>query len=279
MIIYLFSDKNYEYQAHACLKSFEHKVTDDIKIVYFTIGFDSDINTKNLIKIRIPINPVYPKFMYYKPELALKLMEMFPEESAFLFTDVDILFTHRIDFKQYVNDYEYPLAIYLTYEFPFKYKRENNEIIYFNEEKLMKYFNVEKRSMRYQGSGFFTFNRRCTDFLKEWASICKNEYLLEQEEIYFPFPDETAMNICLWKRNATQSLGHIFVNTLKFETIKLIEENKFNETFLGNNIDDYGSDTEYVHESEKVMFYHGIRDTVELEQSLNYLLSKNYHER
>jgi autotransporter strand-loop-strand O-heptosyltransferase len=274
MIIYLFSDKKYEYQAHACLKSFEHKLTDDIKVVYFTVGFDSDITTKNLIKVRVPINLIYPGFTYYKPELALKLMKMFPTESDFLFTDVDVLFTHRMDFKQFVHNYDYPLAIYLTHEFTFKYKKENNEITYATEENLMKYFNLQKRSMRYQGSGFFAFNRNCIDFLKEWTSICKNEYLLEKQEIYFPFTDETAMNICLWKRNATQSLGHIFVNTLKFESIKLIEESNINHTFLGKNIDDYGSDTEYVHDFDKIMFYHGIRDVVELEKSLNYLLPK-----
>ena len=120
MVIYLFSDKNYEYQAHACLQSLEHKITDDIKVVYFTIGFDSNIDTKNLIKVRIPINPVYPKFMYYKPELALKVLEMFPNEHDFFFTDVDILFTHRIDFKQFSHNYDYPLAIYLTHKFPFR---------------------------------------------------------------------------------------------------------------------------------------------------------------
>lgn len=275
MVIYLFSDKKYEYQAHACLRSLEHKITDDIKVVYFTVGFDSDINTKNLTKVWIPINPVYPKLMYYKPELALKLLDMFPDEHDFVFTDVDILFTHRMDFKQFTHTYEYPLAIYLTHEFPFQYKKENNETIYINEETLMDYFNVKKRSMRYQGSGFFSFNRQCIDFLKEWTSICKNQYLLENEETYFPFSDETAMNVCLWKRNATQSLGHIFVNTLKFDTIKLIEENTFYYTFLGNNIDDYGSDTEYVHEPEKIMFYHGIKDNIELQKSLNYLLTNS----
>ena len=50
MVLFLYSDKKYEHQAISCIKSLTHKITDDVKIVYYTVGFDSDFNFKNLYK-------------------------------------------------------------------------------------------------------------------------------------------------------------------------------------------------------------------------------------
>jgi hypothetical protein len=69
----------------------EGKITDDVKIVYFTIGFVSDFTAKNLIKVSIPERD-YPTFHYYKAELSLDVMDMFPDENYFVFTDTDVLF-------------------------------------------------------------------------------------------------------------------------------------------------------------------------------------------
>lgn len=272
MVILLYSDINCEHQAISCIKSFESKITDDIKICYFTIGFDSNFVCKNLFKYRLNhLN--YPNFQFYKAELSLKVLEIFPSERYFIFTDTDILFSRRLDFSKLKHEYSYPLASFGPHEYPFIYEIINEEFIQYNEIKLMDYFNVKQRTIMYQWSCFYAFNRDCKDFLEEYSSMCQNKYLLDRKKWYFPFQDETAFNVCLWKRNATQSFGHIFVNTHLSETVKMVEETILKETTTKNILDTHGQAWEYIKNSEDVIFYHGAKNESDINNTLNYLLN------
>lgn len=266
MILVLFSDKNFEYQSICSIKSIENKITDDIKILYFTIDFDSSFECKNLYKIKIEKINDYPLYNYYKPELCLKSLELFPEENHFIYADSDILYSSQFEFKNFINEYSYPLASCGPHEYPYTYEQFGEKVTIFNETELMKYFNVDKRSMWYLFSCFFTFNRNCTDFLDEWMSMCKNKYLLNKQKVIYPFKDETSFNICLWKRNATVNLGFIFVNTHKSETIKFIEENTV--------IEHHGSHWEYVKNSKDIAFYHGFKEELDIKSGLDILFKK-----
>lgn len=272
MTVILYSDKKCEHQAIFCIKSFESKITNDITILYFTVGFESDFECKNLRKHYIDYLS-YPTFHYYKAELSLLAMKLLPHEENFLFTDTDVLFSKRLDFEKLKTDFSSPLGVFGPHEYPFIYEIINGNYTQYDEKKLMEYFNVRNRSMMYQWSCFYIFNRNCLDFFEEYTSICKNKYLLDRRKIYFPFHDETAFNICLWKRNVTNSLGYIFVNTHTLETVKMVEENSIHNKKLGKNLDALGGDWEYVHNSSDIIFYHGFKDKDSTEEVLNYLIS------
>jgi hypothetical protein len=251
----------------------ERKITDDIKIVYFTIGFISNFTSKNLIKIPIPERN-YPSFHYYKAELSLEVMDMFPEENNFIFTDTDILFSNRVDFNKLAHNHPYPLGVFGPHEYPWIWERVNGEMIIYNETKLMNYMNVPERTIMYQWSCFYVFNRSSYDFFEEYTAFCKNQYLIKRRKEFYPFHDETSFNVCLWKRNATHSLGYVFVNTHILDTVKLVEENLVQNSKLGKNLDQLGGDWEYVHDSKKVILYHGFKDEESTKEVLNYLLSR-----
>lgn len=273
MVIFLYSDKNCEYQAISCIKSFESKITDDLKILYFTIGFESNYECKNLYKKQIYyLN--YPSFHFYKAELSIKALEYFPEEEHFIFTDTDVLFSKRFLPKKLQHNYSYPLAIFGPHEYPFIFEQINGERVIFDEVKLMQYFNVSERSMMYQWSCFYVFNRKCLDFLEEYTSICKNKYLVKRKNVFFPFQDETAFNICLWKRKATKSLGYLMVNTHQWDTVKMVEESNIKELHPQKHLDALGADWEYIDDSSKVILYHGFKEKKDIDNSLNYLISK-----
>ena len=93
----------------ACIKSLTHKIADDIKIVYYTIGFDSSFEFKNLNKVRIEYKPQYPIIHFYKGELALLTMQMFPNE-YYLYTDTDVLFSRNFNFNDHKYNESYPMA-------------------------------------------------------------------------------------------------------------------------------------------------------------------------
>jgi len=274
MVIFLYTNKVCEHQAISCIKSMEPHLTDDIKVVYFTIGFVSNFQIKNLIKVPIPERK-YPTFHYYKAELSLDVIRMFPEEEDFIFTDTDILFSHRMDFHKLIHTNNYPLGVFGPHDQPYIWSRDadgSNFQIY-NEELLMKYFNVTNKSVRYQWSCFYSFNRQCEEFFEEYTSMCKNEYLINRRKWYYPFHDETSFNVCIWKRGGTESLGFVFVNTHDINTVKMVEESTVSDKRLGKNVDEMGSDWEYIHDSTKVLLYHGFKDEVPTRETLNYLLN------
>lgn len=275
MILFLYTDKNCENQAIDCIRSLEPIVPDDMKIVYFTIGFVSTFSSKNLIKVPIPKRE-HANWFYYKPELSLEVMDMFPDETDFFYTDTDILFSPRMDFRKLTHTHPYPLAVYGPHEYPYTFDYVDGQMVQYNEGALMKYLNVPERTLRYQWACFYAYNRLSQDFLEEWASVCNNKYILSRQKTYLPFPDETALNVCLWKRKATESLGFIFVNTHRPETVKLLEETTVINQRLGVLIDNLGEDWEYVHDSNKILFYHGFKGGENTQEALNYLLSEKH---
>ena len=272
MIVMLYSDKSCEYQAISCIKSLIHKITKDVKILYYTVGFKSDFESKNLCKVGIPIKPEYPRFNFYKAELSLLTMHMFPEDQ-YVFTDTDVLFSNRFEFDKVTGVESYPLGSFGPHEYPFLWEATHSgERVILNELPLMQYFNVNGRSQRYLWSCFYSFNPNCKDFFEEYTSMCRNRYLLDRRKIYFPYSDETAFNVCLWKREVNKNLGFAFVNTSRYDTVKRVEENLVGlNQRLGNAIDSFGADWEYVDDSSKVLFYHGFKDDASTKVILEYL--------
>ena len=273
MVLILYSDKNCEYQAISCIKSLESKITDEVKILYFTIGFQSNFSCKNLMKVQIDYNKSYPSFHFYKAELSLQALYMFPNEEYFIFSDTDILYSKRFQFETFKHDYPYPLAPFGPHEYPFIYDTIDGEMIHYDEVKLMNYLNVPKRSIRYVWSCFYSFNRSCKDFMEEYTSMCQNKYLIDRRKWYYPFHDETSFNVLLWKRNATENLGFCFVNTHDTETVIKTETDLVKNKY-GSNVDSMGANWEYIDDSSNVMFYHGFKSIESITPTLNYLLNE-----
>lgn len=271
MIIFLYTDKNCEYQAISCIRTLLPRLGINDKILYYTIGFNSAVEFPKLQKVKIEYKN-YPTFHYYKAELSLMTLDMFPHEEYFMFTDTDVLFSKRFDTKKVEHDNSHPLASYGPHEFPFTYEKINGKEIIYNELALMEYFGVKNRGKRYVWSCIYSFNKNCRDFLEEYTSMCKNEYLLARRKWYYPFHDETSFNVCLFKRNAVKSLGFAFVNTHNPEVVKIVENNIIVDKKMGINIDELGNDWEYIHDSEKILMYHGFKNKTQIDAAIKYII-------
>lgn len=276
MVFFLYSNKAYEHQAISCIKSLYSKATDDVKIVYYTIDFDSDFELDKLYKIKIPLKPQYPSFHYYKAELSILTMDLFPND-YYMFSDTDILYSRKFNFNHMKHNLPYPKASYGPHEYPYMWElaADGETRIILDETKLMKYLNVQQRSQRYVWSCVYTFNPQCRDFFEEYMSLCNYKYFLDRRCQYYPMHDETPFNICLWKRNATENLGFAFLNTHILNSVKLVEENVIKNKHLNTNVDELGNDWEYIHDSEQIIAYHGFKDKDDMTKTLNYLLSEN----
>jgi len=270
MTIILFSDKNYEAQAIECIKSFQSKIVDDVKVIYYTINFKSDVKLNNVTPHEYITNKNYYKLNFYKPDLCLLTTQLYAD-THYIYIDIDFILSKKVNFDQLKHDEEYPLASYGPVEYPCIYEYVGGLV--YTESLLMKYFNVPQRTMRYVWNCFFVFNNKCIDFLEEWKSMCENEYLLKQKEKIFPSQDETPFNVCLWKRNATKNLGHAFLNTISVSKVKFIEENFVRDFSFGECLDCNNFDWETVHDSDHILGYHAFKNIDDMKECSTYMNS------
>jgi hypothetical protein len=269
--IVFYSDRNYEYQAKSLIESILHNAP-GLNMYYYTIGFESSLEFEGLCKIEIPVDEAKPKgyrtFEFYKPSVLIEHLNRFGGKALFL--DTDIIVGRRFDISKFDHDFDYPLMSTGNWSYPFAYEGT----LIRDEKPLMEYFNVKERSMKYVYSNIISFSDRCMDFLVEWKSICDNQYLLSKRRKFFPFPDETAINIVLWKRGAKNSLGAVYLNTTIFEPFAYVEEN---DGILGDPDINYGimgSDLLRCENSSNIMLYHGIKDQHVLDRTIEYFNRK-----
>lgn len=264
MNIVVISDKNYEYQVVNLLRSIDYSGVVPDKIYYYTIGFNSTIEYNNLIKVSWPKMPHLPKYDFYKPGICLDVLKK--TDGQFLYVDTDVMFSKRFHKFKIKTGLNHPCYVEGFVEYPYTFWSDSSGMTKFDENKLMTYHGVTSRSMTYIMACLFSFDNKCQDFLEEWQSICENQYLLKNHISIFPFTDETAANVLLWKRQSTDKYDRIFVNTHKFSTFKLCEENNnIHKTLIDNNM------YEQCEDSSKVYFYHGTKDREENSKILNYI--------
>jgi len=264
MKIVFFTDINFEYMAESLIKSLLIQKV-DCELVYYTIDFKSTIEYPNLIKKYWKKDITKPRFEYYKPDILLDALDSF-DDNDFIFLDSDIIVGKRFDINNLKHNFDFPMTSVGNWDQPFQLEYfEYCKEIRFDEWMLMEYLGVKERSMNYVYSCFMSFNRKCIDFLKEWKSFCNNSYLMEKRKFYYPFHDETSFNVLLWKRRFNKNYGRIYFNTLYFEALKFVEET---EEFQGRV---FSVPEQYTDNTSYIIFYHGIKDHNELENSLEYL--------
>ena len=172
------------------------------KVELFTINYDSDIVSDNLIKRRIDINPETRENIFN-----CKLYASFSSDFDFaLIFDADMIPNKNIDELLEENYYLYKDSIYpVCAHHPHNpWKNLGNEQ---NIQKLMSILNISELKIPYKyGSYFFTKNSK--DFFKEAFDISQD---LQSRGI-LPFScDETIINLLLNKYDAINQLDYNYL--------------------------------------------------------------------
>lgn len=117
--IVFFSDVNYEYQIEGLIKSIDLLGLSNIRLLYYTVGFDSMMKRPDLIKKRIEFDPSKKRFEFYKPGILLDVARNFQGKSIFL--DSDIIVGKRFDPEKIKCEGDVPLFSIGNWEGPFHY--------------------------------------------------------------------------------------------------------------------------------------------------------------
>lgn len=275
MKILVYSDSGYEGMVNAFMISRKYARSENIHVLYYTVGFDSTLEYPNFTKIRWELDPEKPDLTYYKPEL---LIDGLNYDSHILYMDCDIVLSKRFDPEKLINESsELPISSSGPQDHVWRWEAIGEDIVVYDVTKLMEYFRIPERSCKYLWASMISYNSNCLDFLEEWKSILLNPYLLKRKKIYFPLREETAYNVALWKRGCTDFFDLVFFNTISFDSFLNVETredvvmDKFTEYSLSS------SDPrlyETCEDSSRVLFYHGFKPGEDLDNVVNWMESR-----
>lgn len=261
MNIVILSDIKYKEYADLYIEGIQRFLKRNDKIIYFTIGFKYNHTRKNVITHQIHLIKKYPSIHFYKPLVFLLSLKYYPSDYYF-HSDIDLVFSSRFNLNKFKFDEEYPVGTFGPFEFPFKWKSYNHNpdfFIIFDEKFLMKKLGVDSPSQRYVCAGIIAFNKKCENFIKEWHDTISNDLYLKYRNDYFPYPEETALNVLLWKYKVDKNLGFCYLNTINKNNIRFCENNFLNNHYFGG-INNFGEDFEWVSDTKNLISYHGMKD-------------------
>jgi hypothetical protein len=118
--ILAYSDKKYQYQIESLIKSLHLRGHDDIEFIYYTIGFESDLQYPNLTKKIWPVDLRMRSFNFYKPGICLDAIRSFGGNIVFM--DSDVVVSKRFDPNFFIHDREYPLMSIGNWELPYYWR-------------------------------------------------------------------------------------------------------------------------------------------------------------
>lgn len=121
--ILAYSDSKYEYQIESLIKSLHLRGHDNLEFIYYTIGFNSQLEYKNLTKKFWAIDPNMRRFPYYKPGICLDAIRSFGGNIVFL--DSDVIIGKRFDPAYFVHNNPYPVLSVGNWELPYYFTELN----------------------------------------------------------------------------------------------------------------------------------------------------------
>jgi hypothetical protein len=223
----VYSDKKYVKEAENLFGFLEKHSKYQIIYVtldfYYTSSFANVIpvtyNTQAVINSKTESEPDYlgrdrpVPFLFIKAAVCQFVIKLF-ENANFCYLDSDIIPLKNIDslFDKFDLLENYPLFALHSWD----YLIWNNMGVDKNHEKnlfdYLGYDSALRHDGRYVQSCVFLFNKKCQEFLKEWALVCNDERVAHNYKKYAPAHDESIANVLLWGNKYYKDLGTIHID-------------------------------------------------------------------
>jgi hypothetical protein len=271
----IYSNEAYEHMVHALVASRSYAGAEEHTIVFYMVGYESDINYPNMIKRRWDPQIERENFQFYKPHVMLQSLEF---EGELIYIDTDILLGKRFNPSSLVYDLSHPVACIGPLEYVFLWNvTPEGETIKYDESLLMDYLSVGEKTTQYLWTSMLSYSRESRDFLQEWCSVVDNSYFRRDDKVshYMPFGDETAFNVIMWRRKHTYCLPRLFMNTTVFDTLQKVEQSEDYSYFQRSDGDLQPPKEVYERcdDSGMVQFYHGVKEHSEIIKVVSWMLA------
>jgi hypothetical protein len=218
------------------------------------VGNKNDVNNKNMFKS-----------VFFKSKVVLDTIDNLKLDFA-IYIDSDILPTGEIsELFGFIKQVDYyPLIQQSLFEYQINYGRGNPfHRGGFDETNILEYPLMNKHHVtvrnrtHYSVTSVMIYNKNCRQFFKEydWLNEKALDMDLEDIKFFYPFSDETTMNVLLWKYKYNKRLPFLQMN---IDDIGNVEE------YYESNYDSEKEITSYVRVPSKTerkhkLFFHGAK--------------------
>jgi hypothetical protein len=193
------------------------------------------------------------------------------------YVDSDSVATKYVDniFDLYNKNLNYPHFVEGVYDYLFFNGRggaESKEDLSTTlEHPACELFSVnQKIRERYRQTGYFVSSQKSIPFLEEWYDMCTHPEVLDKNEWYAPYNEETIANVLLWKKGIIDGLPSIYSNG-NLETIDKI----FNEIGFNGNIQLFDNWLRIPDIKENLLFIHGEKNIETMDKMIKKLKEIN----
>jgi hypothetical protein len=293
--VVLYCTRNYLQSSLNLINSFK-LFNKDLQFNLYTVNFkcDSFVENVNFIpfyneEIRDNIefknnindsqNPNMLKSVLLKSKIILhSLTELNLNEA--IYVDSDILPTQDISslFAYFKNIDNYPLIQKGIYEYQINFGRGNPFTDNgFDETKILEWPLMEKchvpssQRTHYSVASVMIYNQNCLEFIKEYDTINSFAFKMNIEDInyYYPFTDETTINVLLWKYNYLKRLPLLQMNIENIDNVIEYYESNYEYEKI---IPDTGGYVRVPSKFDKknILFFHGAKGILS-DQVFSYL--------
>lgn len=227
------------------------------------------INSDNFLINRI--NRDIYKILIQRPLVVKDALEKYLDCVAYV--DSDSVATSYVDtiFDYYDEDLDFPYFVEGVYDYLLLNGRggamSKDDLSTTLEHPACELFSVnQKVRERYRQSGYFVAGKNTISFLEEWYEMCIHPEVLEKNDYYAPYNEETIVNVLLWKRGILEGLPNIYSNGSLDTIDKIFFELGFNENGL--------LDSNWLrvpNSKEKLIFIHGEKNTETMSKMIEKL--------
>ena len=227
---------------------------DEIENDMSFLGNKNDVTNKNMFKS-----------VFLKSKIVLHTLDEINLTEA-IYIDSDIVPTGSISllFEFFDKIDDYPLIQQSVYEYQINYGRGNPfHNGGFDETNILEYplMNLHhipmKNRSHYSVSSVMLYNDKCKQFFREydWVNSFAYDMDLEDIKLYYPFSDETTINVLLWKYGFKKRIQRSQMNIDDLSNVK---------EYYESNYDKEKEITGYVRvpsktERNKILFFHGAK--------------------
>lgn len=290
----LYSNKKYLDISKKCIESI--RSFSRLPIYLYLLDFDEEIDIPNVHTInwkcdlenddsmyQLSNNNLYInrsnkniyKLLIQRPRIIKDVIEKFIDVAAYI--DSDSIATSYVDniFNMYPEDSEYPYFVEGVYDYLFYNGRGGAEtkedLTSTLEHPSCELFDVDQKIReRYRQTGYFVAGKNTIEFLEEWSSMCENPTVMDNNEWFAPYNEETIANVLLWKKGILNGLPSIYVNGNSEIIDKVYDEVGF--TGHDNLLDNW---LRIPAKEENLLFFHGEKNIENLNKMIEKLKTKN----
>lgn len=257
----------------------------DLEFYLYTVNFTCDLNIEDVKCITYNYkgiennmefkgnkndteNPNMFKSVFLKSKVVIHSLTKLGLKEA-IYIDSDILPTQNISklFTYLKNIDNYPLIQKGIYEYQINYGTGNPFTDNgFDETKILEWPLMEKchvpSSQRtpYSVTSVMAYNYNCLEFFKEWDMINSFAFNMDIEDIkhYYPFSDETTLNVLLWKYQYSNRLPLFQMNIDDIDHVIEYYESNYEEEKIIPNTGGYVRVPSKL-DKKNILFFHGAK--------------------